>query len=87
MAGKNKNKGKNTLETGTAAQNRRARHDYDIIETFEAGIMLTGSEVKSLRLGRASIGESFAQEKDGELFLQNVYIPEYEPASRHNGHA
>ena len=58
-------------------QNRRARFDYHIVDTMEAGIMLTGTEVKSLRLGRASIGESFAGEKNNELFLQNAHIPEY----------
>jgi SsrA-binding protein len=60
-----------------AAQNRRARHHYAILETFEAGIMLKGTEVKSLREGRASIAEAYAQDKDGELFLINAYIPEY----------
>ncbi len=60
-----------------AAKNRKARRDYTIGDTFEAGIMLKGSEVKSLRLGRASIGESYAAEKGGELYLNNAYIPEY----------
>ena len=60
-----------------AAQNRKARRDYTIGDTFEAGIVLLGSEVKSLRAGRASIGESYASEKGGELFLNNAYIPEY----------
>ncbi len=60
-----------------AAQNRRARHNYTILETFEAGIMLKGTEVKSLREGRASIGEAYAHEKDGALYLLNAYIPEY----------
>lgn len=59
------------------AQNRRARHHYAILENFEAGIMLKGTEVKSLREGRASIAEAYAQDKDGELFLVNAYIPEY----------
>ena len=59
------------------AQNRRARFDYTILDTLEAGIMLKGTEVKSLRAGRASIAESFAGEKDGDLFLQNAHIPEY----------
>ncbi|MBM3573634.1 MAG: SsrA-binding protein SmpB [Alphaproteobacteria bacterium] len=68
---------------GIAAQNRRARHDFFIESTIEAGIMLTGTEVKSLRLGRASIQEAFAAEKGGELYLINAYIPEYE-ASRWN---
>ena len=68
-----------------AAQNRKARHDYLIEDTIEAGMMLTGSEVKTLRLGRASIAEAFAAEKNGEFFLFNAYFPEYEGAS-HFGH-
>ncbi len=64
------------------AQNRKARHNYAIEETFEAGIVLQGSEVKSLRKGQCSLGESYAGEKDGELFLFNAHIPEYAAASR-----
>jgi SsrA-binding protein len=60
-----------------AAQNRRARFDYAIETVYEAGIMLMGSEVKSLRGGRASINEAYAGEKAGEVFLFNAYIPEY----------
>jgi SsrA-binding protein len=66
------------------ALNRRARHDYLITDTLEAGIMLAGSEVKTLRLGQASIGESYAGERAGELFLFNAYIPIYKPANRFN---
>jgi SsrA-binding protein len=66
-----------------AAQNRRARHDYLIESTLEAGIQLTGTEVKSLREGRASIAEAYAGEKNGELYLLNAHIPEY-AASRVN---
>lgn len=74
--------------TGTVvAQNRRARFDYFIEDTYEAGIMLMGSEVKSLRRGSTSISEAFAQEKDGALYLVNAYIPEYAPAAAHTGHA
>ena len=62
------------------AQNRKARRDYAIIETFEAGIMLLGTEVKSLRAGRASIGEAYASEQDGGLYLINAFIPEYQSA-------
>ena len=65
-----------------AAQNRRARYDYFIDETMEAGIMLAGTEVKSLRNGRASINEAFAGENHGELFLFNAYIPEYQQAGQ-----
>ena len=63
------------------AQNRKARHDYAVLETFEAGIMLTGTEVKSLRLGRASLVDGFATIDDGEIYLRNVHIPEYEQGS------
>ncbi|OHC83759.1 MAG: SsrA-binding protein [Rhodospirillales bacterium RIFCSPLOWO2_12_FULL_67_15] len=66
-----------------AAQNRRARHDYLIESTLETGLQLTGTEVKSLREGRASIAEAYAGEKNGELYLLNAHIPEY-PASRFN---
>jgi SsrA-binding protein len=66
------------------AQNRRARFDYEILETLEVGIMLTGSEVKSLRLGTSSINESFAGEMEGEIFLFNANIPEYLQANRFN---
>ena len=59
------------------ARNRRAYHDYHIEDTYEAGLALTGTEVKSLRAGRASLGEGFAQISDGEVWLHNVHIPEY----------
>src|SRR2546421_11269615 len=59
------------------ADNRRARFNYEIGETFEAGIALTGTEVKSLRQGKASIGESYADARGGELWLLNANIPEY----------
>ena len=62
----------------TAASNRRARHDYDILERLEAGIRLTGSEVKSLRAGRASLTEAFARIRDGEAWLEGMHIPPYE---------
>lgn len=66
------------------ADNRKARHAYSIESVLEAGLVLVGSEVKSLRTGKATIGESYAQAKDGELFLLNAYIPEYLKASRFN---
>ena len=68
--------------TKIVADNRKARYAYAIDETFEAGIMLVGSEVKSLRNGKATIAESYAQAKDGEITLVNAYIPEYTQASR-----
>lgn len=70
----------------TVAQNRRARFDYFIDETIEAGLILTGTEVKSLRSGKASIAESYATDNDGELFLINAYIPEYERAHKSLNH-
>ncbi len=74
---------KDTDENGrTVAQNRRARFDYFIDETLEAGLVLAGTEVKSLRSGRASINESYAAEQAGELFLLNAFIPEYLQAGR-----
>ena len=66
------------------ADNRRARFNYEIGEVFEAGIALTGTEVKSLRNGRATIAESYADAKDGEIWLVNANIPEYVQASRFN---
>lgn len=59
------------------ARNKKAWHDYLIEDTYEAGMVLTGTEVKSLRLGRASIADGFAEVADGEVWLHNVYIPEY----------
>jgi SsrA-binding protein len=59
------------------ALNRKARHDYAIIKTYEAGIVLVGTEVKSLRLGRASLVDAFAQERDGEIMLYGLHIAEY----------
>jgi SsrA-binding protein len=66
------------------AQNRRARHDYAILDTYEAGVALTGTEVKSLRAGRASLVDAFAQVKSGELYLHNMHIPEYTEGTWNN---
>ena len=66
------------------ADNRRARYDYEIMQTFEAGIALHGSEVKSLRGGRTNLAESYAAMKGGELWLINSNIPEYREANRFN---
>jgi len=70
--------------TKIIADNRKARFAYAIEDTLEAGIMLVGSEVKSLRSGKSTIAESYAHAKDGELWLVNSYIPEYTQASRFN---
>jgi len=64
------------------ATNRRARFDYEILERLEAGIVLTGSEVKSLRQGRASLSEAFARVDGGELWLENLHIPPYEQGDK-----
>jgi SsrA-binding protein len=57
--------------------NRKARHDYAVMDTYEAGVVLMGTEVKSLRLGRASLADAFATVDDGEVWLRNMFIPEY----------
>ncbi len=66
------------ISHGVAAQNRKARFDFKILDTIEAGIVLHGAEVKSLRLGRAQMTDAWAGERDGELYLFNLYIPEYQ---------
>jgi SsrA-binding protein len=66
------------------ARNRKARHEYAIEDTIEVGVVLTGSEVKSLREGRANIAEAYAQDQRGDLVLVNAHIPEYAGASRFN---
>ncbi|WP_421706626.1 SsrA-binding protein SmpB [Algihabitans sp.] len=66
----------------TVAQNRKARHEFAIEDSLEAGLALTGSEVKSLRAGRANIGQAFAVDRNGELWLMNAHISEYAPAAR-----
>jgi SsrA-binding protein len=73
-----------TLERKVVALNKRARFDYYIEETLEVGIILQGSEVKSLRQGQGSITESYATEEEGALYLVNSFIPEYNEASRFN---
>jgi SsrA-binding protein len=64
----------------TVATNRKARHDFDILEAFEAGIVLTGPEVKSLRGGRASLSEAYARVQGEEVWLEGLHIPPYEPS-------
>ncbi len=83
MAGQAVHAPSSNRETGRKliAQNRKARHDYAVIDTYEAGVVLTGTEVKSLRLGRASLVDGFATIDNGEVFLRNVHIPEYEQGS------
>jgi SsrA-binding protein len=81
MAKKNQTKGRGD---GLVAENRRARRDYSVEDTLEAGLILRGSEVKSLREGRANIAESYASVEDGELWLINSDIPIYTAANRFN---
>jgi SsrA-binding protein len=77
-------KKKETMNGKLIADNRKARHNYEFIETIEAGLQLVGTEVKSLRNGKANIAESYATEEGGELWLINSYIPEYLEANRFN---
>ena len=66
------------------ATNRQARHRYNLLDKWEAGLVLTGTEVKSLREGKAQIKDGYASVRDGEVWLHNVHIPPYAPASREN---
>ena len=70
----------------TVVSNRRARHDYEILERFEAGLVLTGAEVKSLRGGRGSLAEAFARVRNGEVWLEGMHIPPYEQAGDKRGY-
>ncbi len=85
---KDKNARKKPLLTvnATIAENRRARYDYFIEETLEAGIVLTGTELKSLRHGQCSLNEAHAGPKFGEMFLMGAHIPEYAAAGKHLQH-
>lgn len=73
-----------TTEGKVVAQNKKARHDYFIEETFEAGIVLTGTEIKAIRAGKMNLKDSFARIKNGEAFLYNAHISEYEQGNRYN---
>jgi SsrA-binding protein len=77
-------RGKRKLASGDVATNRRASHKYELVERLEAGIELTGSEVKSLREGKTQIGDAYAAIEDGEVWLRNAHIPHYAPASAEN---
>jgi SsrA-binding protein len=77
-------KGKRKIDPGDVASNRRARHKYELLERFECGIELVGTEVKSLRDGKAQIGDAYAVVEDGEVWLRGAHIPPYAPASREN---
>jgi SsrA-binding protein len=75
---------KRKAASGDVATNRQASYRYNLLERFEAGIVLTGTEVKSLREGKAQLKDSYAVIRDGEVWLQGVYIPPYGPAARDN---
>jgi SsrA-binding protein len=77
-------KGSQRVVKKIVAENRKARFNYEIIDTYEAGLMLMGTEVKSLREGKANIAESYASDEDGEIWLINSYLPEYLQANRFN---
>lgn len=74
-----------TRKSSMIADNRRAYHEYHILETFETGIALTGTEVKSLRMGRANLGDSFARIDDGEVWLHHMHVSPYSHGNRYNG--
>jgi len=75
---------KRRADEGDVATNRRARHKFNLVERMEAGIVLQGSEVKSLREGKAQMSDAYAVVDKGEVWLRNLHIPPYEPASREN---
>ncbi|MCX8999095.1 SsrA-binding protein SmpB [Rhizobiaceae bacterium BDR2-2] len=77
-------KGSQRVVKKIVAENRKARFNYEIIDTYEAGLVLKGTEVKSLREGKANIAESYASDEDGEMWLINSYLPEYLQANRFN---
>lgn len=82
--GKKKKESKPGLESGDVATNRRARHKFELLDRYEAGIALLGTEVKALRLGNAQLADSFATIDDGEVWLRNFHIPPYPPATINN---
>ncbi|MEX1185129.1 MAG: SsrA-binding protein SmpB [Gemmatimonadaceae bacterium] len=71
-------------EKKSLARNKRALHDYHVVETWEAGLMLTGTEIKSLRTGQANMSDSYGVVRDGEVFLLNLHIPPYEQGNQFN---
>ena len=86
MAKKEKSNSGMLTKNVTIAHNRRVKFDYEILSEFEAGIVLHGTEVKSLRLGQVSINEAYVKDKDGEIFLINANIQEYSQAGRYFQH-
>ena len=76
--------GKGGVKVKVVARNKKARHDYTIEETYEAGIVLTGTEIKSVRAGKVNLQDSYARIKDGEVFLLNLHISPFEQGNRFN---
>lgn len=85
MAKKKKTESPKDSNNRLIASNRRARHDYELLASYDAGIILMGSEIKSIRAGQVNLSDGFVQERDGELWLMNVHISPYKQAS-HFGH-
>jgi SsrA-binding protein len=79
-----KGKGKRKAGAGDVATNRQASYRYNLLDRWEAGVQLTGTEVKSLRTGQATMKDAYAAVRDGEVWLHNMHIPPYQPASREN---
>jgi SsrA-binding protein len=79
-----KGKGKRKAGAGDVATNRQAAFRYNLLDRWEAGVQLTGTEVKSLRTGQATMKDAYAAVRDGEVWLHNMHIPPYQPASREN---
>ena len=79
-----KGKGKRKAAAGDVATNRQAAYRYNLLDRWEAGVQLTGTEVKSLRTGQATMKDAYAAVRDGEVWLHNMHIPPYQPASREN---
>lgn len=84
MSSKHGGRKKNSAGDGTITENRRARRDFEVVDTFEAGLVLQGTEVKSLRQGQANLAHSYASFENGQGFLVNADIPEYSAGNRHN---
>ena len=84
MARKGKGTSNSQRKSSTVTVNRRARYDYDILDTVEAGLVLKGTEIKSVRGRRVSLSDSYARPSEGQMWLHNLHVDEYAPASRNN---
>ena len=81
---KRKNSGSQQKQSGTIVNNRRARRNYDVLDTVEAGLVLTGTEIKAIREGRVNLSDAYGKPEDGELWLVNMHIAQYSAGSRNN---